>query len=648
MTVEMTAADLLGPQGPFANLHPGFALRVQQQEMASAVERALEDREVLVCEAGTGTGKTFAYLVPAVASGIKVIVSTGTRGLQDQLYFRDLPRVREALGSAISTAMLKGRSNYLCHQRLGLYHAEFQHLGGELAGHLGRLVEWSGRTLTGDVAEMADIPEDAEAWRYATSTVDNCLGQECPRLEDCFVAKARRTAMDADLVVINHHLFFADLALKEDGFGELLPTAGAFIMDEAHQIPAVASRFFSTTVSSRQLAELARDSAAAYHQEAGDMPDFPRALGDLESALRGLRQVLGQAAGRSGWDECMTAPGAADAFERCRARLVQAVERLDVLAPRGKDLAACHGRGLELMRRIDRITGPRGEGEVAWLEAGERGFALNLTPITVAENFGRYVKEGDAAWVFTSATLAVDGRFDHFDDRLGLAPGQQRRWESPFEFHRQALCYIPEGLPDPSSPAYVEGVVEAAVPVLEASRGRAFVLFTSHRALQRAAPLLAERLRFPLMVQGERPRTALLERFRTTPNGVLLGTGSFWEGVDVRGDTLSCVIIDKLPFAPPDDPLLQARLAAVRDQGGNPFGDYQVPEAVITLKQGVGRLIRDIHDRGVLMICDPRMLSRNYGRVFLRSLPVMPLSQRLEDVEAFFTRTMADEERTGP
>ena len=630
------AAWLLGPEGPFSGLHPNFAPRLLQQEMAAAVEQALGERAVLVCEAGTGTGKTFAYLVPAVASGTKVIVSTGTRSLQDQLYFRDLPRVKEALGAGTSTALLKGRANYLCHHRLELYHGEHRHTRTALAEDLGRLMAWRGRTASGDVAEVPDVPENAEVWRYATSTVDNCLGQECPHLEDCFVARARRAAMDADLVVINHHLFFADLALRDEGFGELLPTAGAFVMDEAHQIPAVASRFFSTTVSSRQLAELARDAAAAYHREAGDMPEVTRILGRFEGALRSLREGLGMPEGRHVLDERLAEGGAAAAYRRARAGLDELAAGLEVLAPRGKDLAACHGRALELVRRLERIVAGRGEEEVAWLEAGERGFQLHLTPVSVADQFGRHVEEGEAAWVFTSATLAVDGRFGHFDERLGLAPRYHRRWDSPFDYRSQALCYVPAAMPDPADPAYVDAVVEKAVAVLAASRGRAFVLFTSHRSLQRAAPLLAERLTFPLMVQGERPRTALLERFRATPNGVLLGTGSFWEGVDVRGEALSCVIIDKLPFAPPDDPLLRARLALVRERGGNPFAEHQVPEAVITLKQGVGRLIRDVNDRGVLVICDPRVVARSYGRVFLRSLPAMPLTQRLEDVRGFF------------
>lgn len=626
----------LGPHGPFAEGVPRFAPRPAQQAFAAAVELALAEQGLLVAEAGTGTGKTYAYLVPALLSGRKVVVSTGTKNLQDQLFHRDLPTVREALGVPVRAALLKGRANYLCLHRLERAEADGRFPTREAARELVAIRAWAGRTRSGDRAEQAEVPEDSSLWPRVTSTADNCLGQECPRVRDCFLLRARREAQEAELVVVNHHLLLSDISLREEGFGEVLPEAEAFIVDEAHQLPEVAAQFFGTAIGGNQLIELARDAALEYQREAGETRDMERLADTLVQAVRELRLAFGDEPRRLPWERARGAGNVPPAVETVRRALEGLRAALEATAERGKGLESCARRSTELLTRFDLLTGEAPEDQIHWLDVHRRSFALHLTPLDISERFRAHLDATAGAWVFTSATLAVAGGFGHFVDRLGIPDARSRVWDSPFDYTRQALLYHPPRLPDPGSPGYTAAMVQAALPVLEASGGRAFLLFTSHRALADAAVLLQGRLAYPLLVQGEAPRDVLLARFRRAGNAVLLGTSSFWEGVDVRGEALSCVIIDKLPFASPGDPVLQARLDAVRRQGGNPFRDHQLPQAVIALKQGAGRLIRDVSDRGVLVICDPRLRSRSYGSVFLASLPPMPRTERLEIVRTFF------------
>ncbi len=640
----LSATELLGEGGPFATRLTGFAPRAQQQEMAVAVEEAIARSSTTVVEAGTGTGKTLAYLVPALLCGKKVIVSTGTRTLQDQLFQKDLPLVREALNVPVQLALLKGRANYLCPHRLDLALSEGRFRSRQMIAQLQEISRWGNRTLSGDLAELDHLPENAEVFLSITSSADNCLGQECERIDDCFLAKARRKAQQADLVVVNHYLLLADMALRDEGFGELLPGANVFILDEAHQIPEIASNFFGIAASSNQLIELARDTIAEDLKEGGELKEVQETADRLEKAARDLRLALGEALRRAPWNEVRELPP----VQAGVAELVDAVGALhtwlEPLAPRSKGLEAVHRRAGELTARFEQLTGDTPEGYIHWFENFSRSFSLNLTPIDVGTQFSRHMASKAAAWVFTSATLAVDGNFDHFCRRLGIETYEGHCFDSPFDYPQQGLFYVPRGLPDPSEAGYTRAVVEYALPVLEASDGRAFLLFTSHRALKEAAQLLTERgVPWPLLVQGEAPRGRLLERFRELGNAVLLGTGSFWEGVDVRGEALSCVIIDKLPFASPGDPVLQARIDALRARGGNPFMAYQLPQAVITLKQGVGRLIRDVDDRGVLMVCDPRLLRKSYGYTFLNSLPNMARTRIIDDVRRFFGREIEAE-----
>jgi ATP-dependent DNA helicase DinG len=631
-----SAADLLGPEGPFAREVPGFAPRAVQQKMAAAVEEAIADRQMLIAEAGTGTGKTFAYLVPALTSGKRVIISTGTKTLQDQLFHRDLPQVRGVLGARLSAALLKGRANYLCLHRLDQARQEGRFASREQVAQLQAIHAWSARTRSGDRAELAEVAEDSPLWMRVTSTAENCLGADCPMFNDCFVVKARRAAQEADIVIVNHHLLFADLAIKQEGFGEILPGAHAFILDEAHQIPELAGQFFSVSLSARQLSELANDTLAECAGIGGAMAVLQPLIDALNIAIKRVRLALDRFPAKGAMLQVEHDADVDKELAALREALATLAETLGHHAERSRGLASVHERAETHAARFAHVCDSAGRDAVHWYELSAHGFAFHATPLDLSQPLRELRAQSHAAWIFTSATLSVAGRFEHFARQLGLEDPVTLSLESPFDYARQALAYLPTGLPDPAAPDYVDRVIDAVLPVFEASRGRAFLLFTSHRALRRAAEILPTRAAFPLFVQGTAPRHRLLTAFRESGNGILLGAASFWEGVDVAGDALSVVVIDKLPFAAPDDPVLLARLDALREAGGNPFTDWQIPAAVIALKQGAGRLIRDINDRGVLMLCDPRLTSRNYGKLFLASLPPLPRTRALADVEKFF------------
>jgi ATP-dependent DNA helicase DinG len=632
-----TALDrAFAADGPLASAVGGFKLRPQQVEMAQAIHEAMARAGVLVAEAGTGTGKTFAYLVPALLAGGKVIVSTGTKTLQDQLFDRDLPAVRAALATGASAALLKGRANYVCLYRLHRA-AEAGVPSPEEAKQLRRIERFAAASATGDRADLADVPEDAPVWVHATSTRDNCLGQTCPDYGDCFVMRARRNALAADVVVINHHLFFADVVLRDEGISELLPACNTVVFDEAHQLPETARLFFGESVSSAQLVDLARDARAELRRAGGASPEVERLANRLDKAARDLRLAFGDSATRLAWTQALRVPGFAEILETTQQALKALRAPLEAQAERSEGLDSCARRAGVALATLVRMRETEPADEVRWVEVFAHAVRLHATPLSSAELFSRQMEDHPRAWIFTSATLAVGEDFGHFTRELGLPPAAARRWASPFDFARQALLYLPKGLPaDPNEAAYTDAVIDAALPVLAASGGRAFLLFTTLRALRRAHERLRGALRYPLLVQGTGSRSELLARFRALGNAVLLGSQSFWEGVDVRGEALSVVVIDKLPFAPPDDPVLAARIEAIRARGGNPFTELQLPQAVLSLKQGAGRLIRDEADRGVLMLCDPRLASKAYGRQILKSLPPMKLTRELEEVRRFF------------
>lgn len=634
--------EIFGAEGPLATAIPGFATRDEQIAMAEQVWQALRSHGRLIVEAGTGTGKTFAYLVPALLSGRRVIVSTGTRNLQDQLFHRDLPTVAAAIGRPSRVALLKGRSNYLCLHRLELaeQQAVARGLRREVAMALGRVRSWANVTKDGDVAELAQLSDSDPVWPWVTSTRDNCLGPECPSFDRCHVVNARRNAQSADIVVVNHHLLMADMVLKEEGFGDLLPGADAIVIDEAHQLPEVAANFLGFTVSSRQLQALARDLASELmlsgpqqSVSAAFSQTIDRQLIDVQDALRSKR------------DRCEFKDWPAPMIEslaNLRSSLDDLSRSLNEAAKDSAGLANLQRRSVEMSSRLGSMIeeeSAASEPSVRWAQISGQGVSFHLVPLDVAEQLGDLVQANAAAWVCTSATLAIGESFDHFMQRIGMRDARTARYGSPFDYESQTLMYLPRGLPPPSSPRHTVSVVDAALPVLRASGGRAFMLFTSHRALREAAELLLARLGpalpFPVLVQGDAPREVLLTKFRERGNAVLLGTSSFWEGVDVKGAALSVVIIDKLPFAAPDDPVLKARLEAIERRGGNAFFEEQIPQAVIALKQGVGRLMRDPSDFGVIMLCDERLRSKGYGRIFLDSLPSMPRTENLVDVQQF-------------
>ncbi|HQR25264.1 MAG TPA: ATP-dependent DNA helicase [Steroidobacteraceae bacterium] len=641
-------ADLFGADGPLAKALPGYVVRDGQLAMAEHVAAAMEGRETLVVEAGTGTGKTFAYLVPALVPGRRVIISTGTRALQDQLFHRDLPAICGALGRPVRVALLKGRANYLCRHRLDLAEQQAYARGvrREVATAIPKVRAWSHTTRRGDVAELARLGEQDPVWPWVTSTRENCVGTECPKYEDCFVLAARREAQAADVVVVNHHLLMADLVLKEEGFGDLLPGADAIVIDEAHQLPDVAAQFLGYSVGTRQLSAIAKDVSAELllAQQMG---------GGIDAALTGIdaqvAAVLSAAGGQdarlehSQWPERLV-----ESVGGLASRASELAEALAPLAGEGQGaFTRLRDRLAEAAERLASFTQEDAEGGVRWAETSARSVSCHYAPVDVAAQLAALMAAQSCAWILTSATLAVGDDFSHFKRRSGLARATCVRFESPFDFAGQSLLYLPKGLGDPGSAGHTRSVIEAALPVLEASGGRAFLLFTSHRALREGA---AELLRawndappVPMLVQGDGSRDQLLRQFREAGNAVLLGTGSFWEGVDVKGTALSVVIIDKLPFAAPDDPLLKARLEAIRARGGNPFFEEQVPQAVIALKQGAGRLIRDETDFGVVMICDPRLVTKGYGRAFITSLPPMKRTRDLDEVTSFLRERLGSE-----
>ncbi len=627
------------PDGPLARAIAGFSPRTQQTEMAERVAQAIADRSVLVVEAGTGTGKTYAYLVPALLSGAKVIVSTGTKTLQDQLYGRDLPTVRGALGVPVSIALLKGRANYLCHYHLERSLHEGRLGSREEASHLQAIARWAKVTTTGDKAQCSEVPEESGAWSLATSTRDNCLGQDCPNAKECFVTAARREAMEADVVVVNHHLFFADLMLRDEGVAELLPACNAVVFDEAHQLAETASLFFGESVSTSQMLELARDTRAEALVGAKDFKQLPESAERLVKAVRDLRLVFREENVRLSAAQIDERPAFAPALATVLEALNELAGLLETQAARSEGLEKCWQRALDLIARVERWQAGEKAGEqsdrVRWAEVYTQALALNATPLSVADIFRRQMEDNPRAWIFTSATLSVGNDFGHYCGELGLYNAETAQWGSPFAYEQQALLYAPENMPEPSAPTYAEAVARAAWPLIKACRGGVFVLCTSLRAMKRIHELIEDKLSAydpdrPLLMQGQATRSELLDRHRAAGNAVLVASQSFWEGVDVRGDALQLVIIDKLPFAPPDDPVLSARIEHLKKQGRNAFSEYQLPHAVISMKQGAGRLIRDERDHGVLMVCDPRLVEKHYGKVIWRSLPPMRRTRSAE------------------
>lgn len=635
MKITEKIENAFSPSGTLSKNIKGFRPRTAQLEMAQAVGRALKFANSAVIEAGTGTGKTFAYLVPALLSGKKTIISTGSKNLQDQLFNRDLPTIQKALKFTGKTALLKGRANYLCLERLDQLIAMGVVGDKSVLADLTKVRKWQASTTSGDLSECITIAEDSPILPQLVSTTESCLGSECPNYKDCYVVQARRKAMEADVVVVNHHLFCADMAVKESGFGELIPEAELVIFDEAHQLPDIASQYFGLSLTSRQLFDICKDSNIVYRSELKDLAQLGKAADHLQKVIQDFRLLIGEGSQRGNLRELLQNPKVVEGLNKLYENLEFLSEVAKKSLGRSETLDKIFERLAEAKTLLKKLTDTTVVGYCYWYEANGRSFGLHITPLTVSDKFGEQLKTQKIGWIFTSATLEVGGKFDHFCQRLGIENAEQMVLQSPFDYTNQSLLCVPRYLPDSNKSYTLTALGQMLKPVIEANNGRCFLLCTSYFMMRGLADFLREHSKLSVLLQGETSKSRLLEKFIAEPNSVLVATQSFWEGIDVRGDALSLVIIDKLPFTAPDEPLLKARMEDCRLQGGDPFNDIQIPEAVITLKQGVGRLIRDVSDKGAVIICDSRLVMRNYGATFLKSLPASTRTRSLSKVIEF-------------
>jgi len=620
----LTVSDVLNNQGTLSKLVTNYAARDAQIAMAGQVEELILDEGTLLAEAGTGTGKTFAYLVPALLSGKKVMVSTATKTLQEQLVKKDLPILYKACGIDGKARLLKGRENYVCPTRLEVTETVEQH-SREDWKKLGLIRAWvDNKTVQGDIAELESVPEADPIWRKVCARMEFCQAADCSVETGCFYAKAKDKASEARVLVVNHHLFCADLSLREQGFGELLPEADIYTFDEAHKMPDIAAQFLGFSITRGQLEELVRDVKQAQKQESPESKKITETAIKLEEQIKIINESLGKWEKRWTWKQLDEEAAFQSVMKRFVDQLTLLIDELKQVVERGKLLSAVYKRSQEFLSQLDKWLNSDEENKIRWVESSQARFKFNLTPLSVAGPFRRQREQIGGAWLFTSATLSVNNNFDYFAKRLGLSESKTAHWPSPFDYQQQGLIYHPVGLPEPRDPNYTRICLRAAWPLLKAAKGRAFLLFTSHRALQEAKAILEEFWEGTLLVQGEQPKLSLLQKFKLLDKALLLGTSSFWEGVDVKGDALKLVLIDRIPFAPPDDPIVQAREAYLKENGMNGFVHFQLPEAVIAMKQGAGRLIRDVDDTGVLMLCDPRLSSKGYGQTIRNALPDFP------------------------
>jgi probable ATP-dependent helicase HI_0387 len=636
MSYQQEINQIFSIDGALGRAIKGFRPRIEQLDMAQFVGETIRNKSSLVIEAGTGTGKTFAYLAPALLAGKKTIISTGSKNLQDQLFNRDLPAIKKALNFTGKIALLKGRANYLCLERLEQVIAQGVLGDKSVLADLAKVRKWNNGTQTGDFTECIELAEDSSIISQLTSTAESCLGTDCPNYAQCYVASARKKALNADLVVVNHHLFFADMAVKESGFGELIPNAEVIVFDEAHQLPDIASQYFGQSLTSRQLFDLCKDINIVYRTELKDIRQLGSASDTLLKVVQDFRLLLGEGNNaRGNWRELYTQSAVKKAFELLQEKIEFISEVAKLALGRSQTLDNIFERIESVKNQLKRLTQTNITGYCYWYESNGRQFALHITPLTVADKFGEQMAAKEAAWIFTSATLEVGGTFKYFCRRLGIENAVQKVLPSPFNYPEQSLLCVPRYLPNANQTHTLKFLGAMLLPVIGANNGRCFVLCTSYSMMRGLAEYFRENSELSILLQGETSKGKLLEQFIQEPHSVLVATSSFWEGVDVRGDALSLVIIDKLPFTAPDEPLLKARIEDCRLQGGDPFYEIQMPEAVIMLKQGVGRLIRDVTDRGAVIICDNRLVMRNYGKIFLKSLPNSSRTRDLNKVIQF-------------
>jgi ATP-dependent DNA helicase DinG len=634
-----TIAEIFGPGGHLEKAMPaGYEHRRSQLEMAELVDQGFRTKRHLIVEAGTGTGKTLAYLIPAILSGRRVVVSTATKSLQEQLYAKDVPFLQKNFAPELKVAVMKGRANFVCRQKLQQMEGQPMLKGLDEVDWFAQIRDWERLTETGDRAELDFLPDGAELWTRLDARRETCTGQKCQDFQRCFITAMHQRAAEADLIIVNHHLFFADLALRQDDFGSILPEYSAVVFDEAHEIEDVASDYFGRQVSNYRFEELARDCEQAVRRTGQGGPDLLRRVSRVREREREFFEAFPPREGRSPFE----AAARASFLEQHRGsfdELVGAVKALEsqiaALPNRAEELVTIARRGAELRGEISFLLESEEKNYVYWYERRGKGVFLAATPIDVSGMLRERVFEALDTVVLTSATLAVGGQFDYLKQRLGIQTARERVLPQEFDFRKQALLYVPARIPDVRDAGFTDGAAEEIASLLECTEGRAFCLFTSYSQMNQIFERVRTRVRFPLFLQGGAPRSALLDRFRTTPNAVLFATASFWQGVDVPGAQLSCVIVDRLPFAVPSDPVVAARVRALQEDGRNAFAEYQVPEAVLALKQGFGRLIRTRNDRGILAILDNRIQRMQYGRIFLESLPEYGVTRDIGEVRRF-------------
>ena len=636
-TKTLNSKQFFARHGVLSKWHPNYEHRLGQLQMAEAVESALADKKHLIVEAGTGTGKTLAYLIPAILSGKRVVISTGTKNLQEQLFYKDIPFLQKHLSSPIAVCYMKGRGNFACRQKI--YDAEKSPVlsGMEEMADFEIIREWEKTTLTGDRAEIKTLPEQSAAWAKIDARRDLCSGQKCPQFDRCFLTQMHQRAVESNIIIVNHHLFFADLALREEDFGSIIPEYAAVIFDEAHEIEDIAGQYFGVSVSSPQLHDLTRDVAAVARLKKFGCVELDEILNVAGQTAEMFFQLFGMSEGRTGFREH---DAFREKYEEQYHNFLRALEliglQLQLIKNAPEEVMPLYRRSREYSEKLRFWMENVEKSFVYWVERRGRGCFLQATPIDVSAHLAEKLFRTVDSVILTSATLAVAGKFEFTESRLGLKHARTLTVDGQFDYQKQALLYVPQHLPDPRSPVFSRAAAEEIVKILNHSRGRAFVLFTSYQQMRLIHDLVSMEIEYPTLLQGTGPRSALLEEFRTTPNCILFATSSFWQGVDVQGEQLSCVIIDKLPFAVPSDPVVEARVTSIREEGGNPFYDYQIPQAALALKQGFGRLIRSRSDRGVLVMLDNRITKQRYGQVFFDSLPDYAFTTEIEDVEKFF------------
>ena len=633
---ELFIEQFFSVKGELSQSIQDYRVRQEQIDISVLIDEAITNKKRLIVEAGTGIGKTFAYLVPAFLSGGKIIISTATKNLQDQLFTKDIPMIRDALNVPVTLAMLKGRSNYLCHLRLENAMSEGAFMTKEDVTYLHLVNQHAKHSTDGDRSELDAIPESSSIWPQVTSTKENCLGQDCSFYKECFVMNARKKALAADVTIVNHHLFFADLNMKEEGISELLPKATTVIFDEAHQIPDIASIFFGKNVSTAQISEIVQDGYQIYLKHMKDVSDFETILNDLEKVNKDFRLVFPRESNRYPYQKIPTFSRFDSAYEDLIEKLKKLIKLLAHHKDRDTEIEKYFDSANEILSNFDAWREDKDNNSIKWVEVYSQSVQLNNTPLSIADMFAKHINNESTSWIFTSATLAVKNNFDHFKNQLGLIDADSVSKESPFNYAEKALLFVPKAMPDANHENFNFAVVNQIYPFIKASKGRAFILCTTLKSMREIYTLLQDKIEtdqldYPIYLQGDGARNHLLNKFREHGHAILIGSLSFWEGVDVKGDALSLVVIDKLPFFSPEDPVLAARIDKINQSGKNAFMEYQLPNAVITLKQGAGRLIRDEFDKGVLVICDTRIIEKAYGKRMWQSLP--PFTRSRDDFE---------------